>query len=248
VRDFTGNRLGGTRVAGARYQAGRRLLTLDQRTRKTEGRAHNSRVDPASTDPSTRDQSTRDAIIDAATTCFAAFGFEATTNKMIARNAGVAPGLLYHYFESKLELYAAVYSKITRYRYDRSRAVLESDAPLADKVIALAQDLIAMWQSDPSYVEFQARTLADAHHKVSLRDSLRDASGETNALWTKIVEEAKGQGDIRADLPTQAVVDACICWFSSLVMVLPARGVDRALAATRIFAEGLEGLKPRPAG
>ena len=49
----------------------------------------------------------REQIIDAALRVFSQKGFERTTNKDIAQEAGITPGLIYHYFESKDELLKA---------------------------------------------------------------------------------------------------------------------------------------------
>jgi AcrR family transcriptional regulator len=49
----------------------------------------------------------REQIIDAALRVFSQKGFERTTNKDIAREAGITPGLIYHYFESKDDLLKA---------------------------------------------------------------------------------------------------------------------------------------------
>ena len=46
----------------------------------------------------------RDQIIDAAMQVFAQKGFTRATNKDIAREAGITPGLIYYYFESKEDL------------------------------------------------------------------------------------------------------------------------------------------------
>src|SRR5579864_6065037 len=43
----------------------------------------------------------REQIIDAAMSVFARQGFTKATNKDIAREAGITPGLIYYYFESK---------------------------------------------------------------------------------------------------------------------------------------------------
>ena len=43
----------------------------------------------------------REQIIDAALRVFAEKGFDRATNRDIAREAGITPGLIYHYFESK---------------------------------------------------------------------------------------------------------------------------------------------------
>src|SRR5258708_14186610 len=50
----------------------------------------------------------REQIIDAAMRVFAEKGFGKATNKDIAREAGITPGLIYYYFESKEALLRAI--------------------------------------------------------------------------------------------------------------------------------------------
>lgn len=50
----------------------------------------------------------REQIIDAAMNIFAQKGFSRATNKDIAREAGITPGLIYHYFENKEALLKAI--------------------------------------------------------------------------------------------------------------------------------------------
>ena len=50
----------------------------------------------------------REQIIDAAMRVFAQKGFSRATNKDIAHEAGITPGLIYHYFTSKEDLLMAV--------------------------------------------------------------------------------------------------------------------------------------------
>ena len=52
-------------------------------------------------------EDTRQAIVDAARTEFATRGYEGTTMRGVARAAGVDPRLVHHYFESKVEVFAA---------------------------------------------------------------------------------------------------------------------------------------------
>jgi AcrR family transcriptional regulator len=53
-------------------------------------------------------QRRREQLIEAALAVFARQGVDGTSIKDIAGAAGVAPGLLYHYFDSKDDLVAAV--------------------------------------------------------------------------------------------------------------------------------------------
>jgi len=191
------------------------------------------------------DVTTRQLIIEAATRAFARHGFDATTNKMIAKGAGVAPGLLYHYFESKEALFAAVYSEITRYRYERSSAVLRGEVTFSGKIDALARDLVEMWTHDSPYVEFHARTLYESQHQGSLTGALAAARRETEHMWASIIEEAKTRGDLPFSVPTAALIDMCINWFTGLVMLLPSRGAERTLASTATFISAVERLATR---
>ena len=50
----------------------------------------------------------REQIIDAAMRIFAQKGFARATNKDVAQEAGITPGLIYHYFENKEALLMAV--------------------------------------------------------------------------------------------------------------------------------------------
>ena len=50
----------------------------------------------------------REQIIDAAMRVFAQKGFSKATNKDVAREAGITPGLIYYYFESKEALLTAI--------------------------------------------------------------------------------------------------------------------------------------------
>lgn len=50
----------------------------------------------------------REQIIDAAMRVFAQKGYSSATNKDIAREAGITPGLIYYYFESKEALLYAI--------------------------------------------------------------------------------------------------------------------------------------------
>lgn len=61
----------------------------------------------------TKDGNTRKQLIDSAYKVLAEKGYEATSVKEIAREAGVSPGLVHYYFASKEELFVAVVKEAT---------------------------------------------------------------------------------------------------------------------------------------
>ncbi|MGA2764408.1 MAG: TetR/AcrR family transcriptional regulator [Spirochaetia bacterium] len=62
----------------------------------------------------------RDQILEAALTVFADKGFDRATNKDIAREAGITPGLIYHYFKSKKEVLLEAMEKYSPLKVIRS--------------------------------------------------------------------------------------------------------------------------------
>ena len=54
----------------------------------------------------------RQQILDAALKLFVEYGFHGTPTSLIAKEAGVANGTLFHYFSTKDELVVALYSSI----------------------------------------------------------------------------------------------------------------------------------------
>ena len=66
---------------------------------------------PASDVPDTKSARTRSAIIDAALRLFRERGYDATTMRAIATEAGVSVGNAYYYFESKEQLIQGFYDR-----------------------------------------------------------------------------------------------------------------------------------------
>jgi len=62
----------------------------------------------------------REQIIDAAISVFSRKGFSRTINQDIAREAGITPGLIYHYFENKDDLLQAIVETRSPLRLIRS--------------------------------------------------------------------------------------------------------------------------------
>src|SRR5256714_8616294 len=67
-------------------------------------------------------QATREALIGAAHGLFAEQGFAGVATEEIVRAAGVTRGALYHHFDGKRELFAAVYEEVERQLVERIAA------------------------------------------------------------------------------------------------------------------------------
>ena len=105
---------------------------------------------PADTDST----DTRDRIVVCARERFAAEGFEGTTNKQIADNAGVSSAALYHYFPSKADLYVAVCTSISHDLSAVFSRARENDPLLERRLTALFAEIGLLGVNAPSIVGF----------------------------------------------------------------------------------------------
>lgn len=78
-------------------------------------------------------------IIEAARACFLRSGFHQTTTDEICHEANITPGGLYHYFDSKDELIAAVIARSAEVATERMRRLIE-DADDAESAFRLVAD------------------------------------------------------------------------------------------------------------
>ena len=81
--------------------------------------------------PASSSAETRGRIIDVARRCFAELGYEATTNQAVASEVGITTGAIYHYFDSKLEIYKAVLDEVQERVYQRFAAAARGSARTA---------------------------------------------------------------------------------------------------------------------
>ncbi|TMB58825.1 MAG: TetR/AcrR family transcriptional regulator, partial [Deltaproteobacteria bacterium] len=85
----------------------------------------------------------RERILAAAQRRFAAFGYRRTGIAEIAREAGVAAGTIYRYFESKEEVFRAVVGELHDAWLERAREALAGPGTAVERLGRLAQASVA---------------------------------------------------------------------------------------------------------
>ena len=87
----------------------------------------------------------RRQILDAAVRVFARKGYHTSRVGDIAEEAGVAHGLLYHYFGSKDELLETIFHENWSVLLDRIAAVEETDEPVVEQLGHVAKIILRTW-------------------------------------------------------------------------------------------------------
>lgn len=120
--------------------------------------------------PASSSADTRERILVVARVAFAELGYGVTTNKYVAGKAGITTGALYHYFDSKIAMYRAVYDHVQQI----VRSHIESQLKLHDTFIgqfgAFLETVHRLNQTDPALAQF----LNSARIDIARHDELKD--------------------------------------------------------------------------
>src|SRR3954447_17120885 len=118
--------------------------------------------------PASDSAETRQRILDVARAAFADLGWEVTTNKHVATKAGITSAALYHYFDSKLQMYLAVYDDVHELVSNRFTAAMQGADTFAEQFAAVLEAAHAMNGADPSLARFLASVRIDLRRHEEL--------------------------------------------------------------------------------
>jgi TetR/AcrR family transcriptional regulator, fatty acid metabolism regulator protein len=154
----------------------------------------------------TASEEKRRLILDAAVRVFARKGFHACRVGDIAEEAGVAHGLLYHYFASKDEVLDAAFRENWSVLLDRIRAVEESGGAAREQLRHVAAILLRTWLHQPDVVCLVVREIA---RSPEVQQRIGELVQPIEAI-RRIVEHGQETGEFRADLdPALAATIFC---------------------------------------
>jgi TetR/AcrR family transcriptional regulator, fatty acid metabolism regulator protein len=148
------------------------------------------------TDRSIASEDKRKRILDAAVRVFAEHGYHGARVGDIAEDAGVAHGLLYHYFASKDDVLKTIFVENWGQLLKRFRAVEATDEPADEKLVGIAKILLRTWRNDPALVTVMVREVARSEH---LQSQVIEV-GEAFAIVQRVIEEGQASGVFRRDL------------------------------------------------
>ena len=199
---------------------------------------------PLGRPPATASAETRARILAAARTCFARSGYAKTTNNDIAAEADLTSGAIYHYFESKPALFAAVVAESSGAIMDEFEVVAETERTFADRMRAIIDLAAKLHAEDPSLAAFSATYLIELQRHPELVEVV-DLEGIARGqrLFLRIAQDAVDAGELDPDVGVQAVADMITAFtlgFSYFGSMSPTDVHVAALgAAARLFDDTL---------
>jgi TetR/AcrR family transcriptional regulator, fatty acid metabolism regulator protein len=138
----------------------------------------------------------RQVILDAAVRVFARKGFHTSRVGDIAEEAGIAHGLLYHYFSSKDEVLRTVFSQAWSRLLAALHAVEAGGEPAPEQLRKVAAILLRTWRDEPDLVRVLVREVARSPHLAEQVDEVREAF----LVIQRVIERGQEEGTFRADL------------------------------------------------
>jgi TetR/AcrR family fatty acid metabolism transcriptional regulator len=192
----------------------------------------------------------RRAILDAAIRVFARQGFHAARVSDIAEEAGVAYGLVYHYFDSKEQMLNELFTERWALLLDAIRqADAELDSP-RDKLEAAAGFIIESYRHDPELMKVIIVEVTRAANTFG-RTHLPEIRQAYDAI-AKIVADAQAAGEFRSDVSAEfaamlfygAIEQLLTGW---IFEVVPGADEDYERAKGLVVETICGGLEPRAA-
>ena len=149
-------------------------------------------------DASTREGDRRRTILRAAIDVFARKGYHGCRIADVAREAGVAYGLVYHYFKNKDELLETVFETGWSGFVARLRSVAEGEGNLEEKVRGIAHVAFEAYRVDPRAVKVLILEIArsPAGSRVNRQTAFADVIRMSAEMFTR----AQQAGELRADV------------------------------------------------
>jgi TetR/AcrR family fatty acid metabolism transcriptional regulator len=141
----------------------------------------------------------RRAILHAAVRVFAERGYHGCRIADVARAAGVAYGLVYHYFRDKEELLESVFAEQWAILINALRAIDEGPGTAAEKIAGIYGFVFDVFKTAPAAV--RVLILEVTRTPDSLRaGSTRETFEQAVRLVADVVRQGQARGELRPDL------------------------------------------------
>jgi TetR/AcrR family transcriptional regulator, fatty acid metabolism regulator protein len=157
----------------------------------------------------------RRLILDAAVRVFATRGFHHCRVSDVADEAGVAYGLVYHYFSSKEEILNTLFLERWQIMLDAIADIDARDLTARDKLHGVAGFIIDSYRHDPDLMKViivevtRAANSFGALHLARIREAYEGIAN--------IVESARDEGSFKSGIPSEF---AAMCFYGAIEQLL----------------------------
>jgi AcrR family transcriptional regulator len=150
---------------------------------------------------SKRSAETRDRILAAATEVFARSGFHGARVADIAEQAGIAYGLVYHYFHNKDDILAAIFSERWTQYVEYLHEVRRTPLGFRDRMGRLVHFWVEVYRREPDLMTIMINEISRSYEFLESHDigTVLVAFDAIEAM----IREARDAGEVSEDLDPQ---------------------------------------------
>ena len=157
----------------------------------------------------------RRLILDAAIRVFASRGFHHCRVSDVADEAGVAYGLVYHYFGSKEEILNQLFSERWQLMLDAIAEIDRQELPARDKLYRVASFIIDSYHHEPDLMKVIIVEVTRAANTFG-REHLEKIR-EAYAMIAAICDQARQDGSFKEDISAEF---AAMCFYGAIEQLL----------------------------
>ncbi|MBV8444880.1 MAG: TetR/AcrR family transcriptional regulator [Candidatus Dormibacteraeota bacterium] len=150
---------------------------------------------------SSRSAHTRERILAAATEVFARSGFHGARVADIAEQAGIAYGLVYHYFRNKDDILGAIFSERWQQYIEYLREVGRMPLAFPERMRRLVHFWVEIFRREPDLMTIMINEISRSYEFLESHD-IGTVLQAFDAI-EEIISDARTRGEVRSDLDPQ---------------------------------------------
>ncbi len=170
-------------------------------------------------DPPRKDK--RSLILDSAIRVFAQMGYHGARVSDIAREAGIAYGLVYHYFKNKEEILNTIFEERWTGFLEALEGIAEGRNPTQDKLVSIAALVLNAYRLRPEWVKVLVLEIQRSSRFAE--PTQQRAIGRLFQLVARLLRDGQAAGELRADLDPDV---ASYVFVGALEIVITASVLD----------------------
>jgi AcrR family transcriptional regulator len=186
-------------------------------------------------------------IVEAAATVFARRGFSGTLVADIAVEAGIGKGTLYEYFDSKEDLFFAVFEWFVQKTGAEAKVSISAlGGSASERLEALTESLMHSWvELEDLYslvMEFWSAS-ASSQMGERFKQAFREGYGDFRHIVSALIREGIERGEFRPDVDAESVAAALVgTWDALLLQAWFDEAFDPLTTAKRFMTVLIRGL------
>ncbi len=159
---------------------------------------------------------TRNRLLVEARRSFAVEGFDATTNKKLAKSVGITTAAIYHYFPSKIEMYVTIFADVQQLVCDTIENSVTKTQSISQNVSSMIDALAALTVREPAVVSFVMSVSSEAHRNAELMREVLPIGGQIGRILLTLSENAVMRGEVNSEISAQSLEDMLMVVLSGL--------------------------------